>query len=286
MKTRAWITAAMLTGALFLGMPAEASDSGAAAAGSGRVETAAGVGYGPSGESGAGEGAGFAETAVDNVSAAVPGLAEEAKALKEAGAFLDSRNLGNHMKYVAYPFIDVVKDHPGLYSPIGQLQVKKDGITMTADVVNFTVPKRDGQQMLDGLFTVDKEGNPSAEGTLKILLFNQALGKAPAFLNERILEGIAMARKRMGEPIPYSIMHVDFRSVEPLHRMNGDRTVYTTGSRILLYADGWIFPMYIKAYLYKEGDDYRTLGIFASDSVKTEAIEGGNQLIHQLTGAK
>lgn len=265
MKTRAWMTAAVLTGALFLGMPAEASESG--------------TGYGSAEKLGAG-------TAVDSVSAAVPGLAGEAKAFKDTGAFLSNRSLGNHMKYVEYPIKDLVKGDPDLHSPIGQLQVKKDGITMTADVVNFTVPKGDGQQMLDGLFTVDKEGNPSAEGALKILLFNQALGKAPAFLNEKILEGIAMMRKQTGEPIPYSIMHIDFRSVEPLQRMKGDRTVYTTGSRVLLYVDGWIFPMYMKAYLYKEGDDYRAIGIFASDSVKTEAIEGGNQLIHQLTGAK
>lgn len=263
MKTRIWMTAAVAIGALTFSMPAAAADDHAVAA-----------------AAGAGEGAGIADTVASQE------LIKETKVLQEAGAFLGPMNVGNHMKYVEYPLGDMLKNYPGLHSPIGQLQVKRDGITMTADVVNFTVPKDMGNGSLSGLFTLDKEGKPSAEGTLKVLLFNQFLEKAPAFFNEKILEGVSLARKQTGEPIPYSIMHVDFRSVEPLHRMKGDRIVYTTGSRVLLYVDGWIFPMYMKAYLYKEGNDYRAIGLFAADSVKTEAIEGGNELIHKLTGVK
>lgn len=224
------------------------------------------------------------ESGAVSVSGAVSAhVAGDAGQIASLGAFLDKMDLGNHRKYVPYPMGDLEKEHPGLKSPVGQLQFTKNGITMTADVLNGSLPKT-GQagQMLSGLFDTDKKGNPSAEGAFKVMLFNQMLEKAPTVINEKILSIIADARKQTGEPIPFSIAHVDFRSVEPLHRVKTEKTVYTTGTRVLIYFDGWVFPMYLKAYVWQDGDNYRFVGITAVDSQKDAALEAGGALMEKI----
>ncbi len=297
---KAWIAALALTGALTMGMTAMAESSGEAPtkpamsqvfvkrSGSGEGYMGPDVGYSgghktveyageaPGNPSGAGEGAGYAAAAAGVVPA-------DADKIAAVGGFLDPMDLGNQMKYVPYPMGDLAKEYPNLKSPVGQLQVKKHGITMTADVINGAFPKSgDMGQLLSGLFDKDKEGNPSAEGTFKVMLFNQMLEKAPTVVNQKILESIAQIRKQTGEPVPFSIAHVEFRSVESLHLVKTERMVYTTGTRVLAYFDGWVFPMYVKAFVWQDGDNYRFVGIFAGDSQKDAALEAGGAMMEKI----
>lgn len=270
---KTWIAALALTGALVTGVNVWAEDAQTAMD---KVPERSVIIVNRGAGAGSGTGTGY------GVVAEAAAKAPEASQLASVGAFLDQMDLGNHMSYVPYPMGDLAKEHPDLKSPIGQLQVRKNGITMTADVLNFQKSTADMKGIMSGLFVKGKDGQVSAEGAFKTMLFNQMLEKAPTVINEKILEGIADVRKRTGEPIPFSIAHVEFRSVEPLHLVKTDQMVYTTGTRVLAYFDGWIIPMYLKAYVWQEGDNYRFVGIFASDSQKEAALDAGGEMMERI----
>lgn len=275
MRKSIWALA--LTGALMMGMPAFAEDAGAASGAGVGMEDAASAA-----QAGSGMGIGYAAS-VTGIGPSGVMASAKAHEIGDVGAFLDAMDLGNHIRYVPYPLGEKDKENPQAKSPVGQLQVKRDGLLMTADVVNGSMPKdSDGGKLLEGLFDRDKEGNPAAEGTFKVMLFNQMLEKAPAVVNQKLLDLVGEARKRTGEPIPFSIAHIEFRGVEALHLVKTDRMVYTTGARVFVYFDGWVIPLYVKGYVWKHEDTYRFVGVWSTDSQKEAALEGAGALMEQV----
>ena len=164
----------------------------------------------------------------------------------------------------------------------GQLRIDKDGILQTADVIDLAGENPDLDAVTEGMF--GPGSTVTAEGVQKIALFNTILGRAGAMLNEAILNGIADVRKQSGEPLPYSILHTELRSVEALHLMEGTGggLVYTTGARVLVYADGWVLPGYVRAYLWKVGTSWRAILLWANDSQKDAAQAAGDRLVRRL----
>lgn len=225
---------------------------------------------------------------------AVSVLSEDLDAAAPAGVignipmgFLPAMDLGGHMSYHPMDFSEIAPETAGAPVMWGQLRIERDGILETADVVNLTFASPEMDQALRGLFP--EGGLPlPAEGVQKMALFNRMLGNAGAILNEAILEGIASARRETGEPMPYSILHTELRSTEPLHCMDGmdGALVYTAGSRVLFYVDGWIFPQYVKAYLWKDGGAYRLIAVCANDSQKDSVREAADRLVKAACGGK
>lgn len=201
--------------------------------------------------------------------------------------FLPAMDLGGHMSYHPLDLSSVAPETADVPMMWGQLRIERDGILETADVWNLTFISPEMDEALRGLFPAGGLPLP-AEGVQKMALFNRMLGNAGAMINEAILEGIASARRETGEPMPYSILHTELRSTEPLHLMDGTdgALVYTTGSRVLLYVDGWVFPQYVKAYLWKDGDAYRLLAVSANDSQKDSVREAADRLAKAAVGAE
>ncbi len=196
--------------------------------------------------------------------------------------FLEAADLGDGMSYHPLDLSSFMPEAAGAPVMIGQLRTERDGITQTADVLNLEGRSPEMDALFAGLFGADGK-TVTPEGVQKIAAFNHMLGNAGAMLNQAILESIAETRRETGEPMPYSILHTELRSVEALHLMRdtGDALVYTTGGRVLLYMDGWVFPQYVRAYLWKSADGYRLIAVSANDSQKDAAQEAGDRLVRR-----
>lgn len=197
----------------------------------------------------------------------------------EAGAFLVNKDFGGGLRYAAYP-LEAAGIEEDVCSPLGQIRLDEGGLVFTADVVNFSIPEAGAPTELQTLF--GENGRADLWGKLYLATANEILANAQTLVNQKILDTVEAYRKKTGDPIPYSIAHVDFRSVEPIQRMDYERTVYTASTRVLMTFDGWQLPMYVKAYLYKEGDAYRVIGLMTSDSQKGAAMEGGEAIVSDL----
>lgn len=255
MRTKAWMTALLLAGAAAWSVPALAAEPAPAAQ-------------------------------------AAEAAAEELTALEKAGGveglpmgFLPAMELGDGASY--YP-MDIRGIDPSLTAVpcLGQLRITGDGITQTADVLNLETRDSQLDVLLAGLFGGEDGRTVTAEGVQKIAAFNHMLGNAGAMMNQSILEGIAQLRRETGEPMPYSILHTELRSVEALHLMAGTDSVpaYTTGSRVLVYVDGWLFPTYVKGYLWKADGSYRAVFLWCNDSQKDTVREAGDRLVLAAVG--
>lgn len=292
MTQRKWIIAAVLAACLSCGGMAGAAEPDGAALGLGMSQkgTAAmetdGVGAGtaaavePSGSAGTGFGPSPKGTAVTDAADVLAG------SLSRMGGFLTDQDLGGGMSYHSLtPAWPDGEEHPAGPMPFGQIQIRRDGILMTADVVNLSIPQNEGAPVAE-IFETQGNGEVFPKGRAQIALFNAMLANAGPVINGKILDIIAQVRREMKDPIPYSFAHVELRSIEPLHAMKGTRLVYTAGTRVLLYVDGWIVPVYLKSYLYEEGQSYRLITVIANDSVKDAARAAGEALITELTGAE
>lgn len=183
MRTKAWMTALLLAGAAAWSVPALAAEPAPAAQ-------------------------------------AAEAAAEELTALEKAGGveglpmgFLSAMELGDGVSY--HP-MDIRGIDPLLTAApcLGQLRITGDGITRTADVLNLETRDSQLDVLLAGLFGGEDGRTVTAEGVQKIASFNHMLGNAGAMMNQSILEAIAQLRRETGEPMPYSILHTELRSVE------------------------------------------------------------------------
>lgn len=195
--------------------------------------------------------------------------------------FLGAMDLSGGISYHPMPWGGT--EASGAPMPLGQLRVERDGLVQTADVLNLHIVSPEWDEMMEGLFQAD--GTVTAEGRQKILNVNHNLSNAGAMVSELVLQGIAWERERLEEPVPYSLFFVDLRGVEAFRRMDRQLPmVYTTGSRALVYVDGWILPQYVKAYLWKSGPAYHVVVLRTSDSEKEAAREAGDLLVRAALG--
>lgn len=202
-----------------------------------------------------------------------------AEAGMEAGAeFLPVLDLGEGVTYTPAERTSIVPDAVDFPMLSGQLRIERGGIVQTADVITLESLSAEMGSMFDGLFP--EAGPVSPEGLRKITNFNRNLGNAQAMVNQLLVHTVARMRAETGEPMPYSLLYMEMRNVEAMHRLaEVNPLVYTTGGRILFYADGWIFPQYVKAYLWKAGPSYRVVILWTSDSQKEAVQEAGLRLV-------
>lgn len=264
------ITAAVLSGALLAGGAAFAAD--ADIIGGADAETAIVIEEKPDGATTCPEG-GEAPTVIEGAAAQsadlIGGVLGDEK-------FLEEMKISSAVRYVP---ARLPKEKRAL--PVGQLQIKKNGTESAVYVMNCVISKKETKADIAPLFAA---GSSSEKGLI-LLVANGVATQAEGMLNEKILAGIEALRKEWKEPIPYDIMRVELRDIEMLHEME-DRRAYTAGVRFFAYADGWVIPMYAKAYLYPDGKDYRVVGLLANDSERKEAREAGDLLIAKLAPKK
>lgn len=231
-----------------------------------------------------------AETEPSSPVGAVSVLSDDLGAAASAGVIgendfrpLPAMKLSGTMDYVPFQLTDEKgKEIP---IPFGQLRICEGGILETAGVVCVTLPEnQETSAALSGLF--GGKSGPSAEGMMKIGVFNMMLEKAEPMMNAFLLEQIGKLRETSGEPVPYSIAHIELRSTEALRAIQTEPLIYTTGTRALIYADGWIIPVYLKAYLFKEDGAYRAALLFTNDSEKDAAQRAGDLLMKRLAAEK
>lgn len=269
MKLKAILTAAALSGALLAGSAVFAADADIIGGADG--PTAIFVKEKPDGATTCPEG-----NEAPTTFAPIAENADLIGAVLGNEKFLEEMKLSSAARYVPFRLTESKRD-----LPMGQLQIKKNGTTSVVYVLNCVLSEKETKEHIAPLFA---EGSSSERGLL-LLVVNAAATQAEGMLNEKILEGIEALRKEWKDPIPYNVARVELRDIEPLHETE-ERRAYTAGVRFFAYADGWVVPMYVKAYLYPDGKDYRVVGLLANDSERKEAKEAGDLLIAKLAPKK
>ena len=162
--------------------------------------------------------------------------------------------------------------------PVGQIYVSQKDVDMTAYVLTFASDAPEVADALDGVFTLDENGQVGKECVEALRVFNEKLVALPVAANMGILKAVEGIRAATGEDIPYSMFYTDFRAVESLHLLRAPVRIATTGVRLYLYADGWVLPMYVKAYVWPEDGGYRFLLTEMADAEKDALTDASDRL--------
>ena len=189
-------------------------------------------------------------------------------------AFLDDISFSKNVNFAAFHRPDT-----GELAPVGQLQMKKGGRDMVAEVL--TVSSRDKRldPYLAKIFESDKNGNVTENVVKALADFNQKLSAMPLATNAGILKAVGELREMTGQEIPFSIAYTDFRTVESLHLLRTPERIATTGVRLFAYVDGWVFPVYVKGYVWKPNqEEYRFLFALMADNEKEELKQAADNL--------
>lgn len=168
--------------------------------------------------------------------------------------------------------------------PVGQIHLRQKDIDMTANVISFASDAPEIDEALAGVFASDENGNVGKECVDALKVFNEKLTGLPLAANLGILKAVEGIRAATGKDIPYSIFYTDFRAVESLHLLRAPTRIATTGVRLYLYADGWVIPMYVKAYVWQEDEGYRFLLTFSADNEKDPLIKASDALAIAAAG--
>ncbi len=162
--------------------------------------------------------------------------------------------------------------------PVGQICLTKKDVDMTAHVFSFVTHAPEVADALDGVFASDENGNVGKECVEALKVFNEKLIGLPIAANMGILKAVEGLRAATGEDIPYSLFYTDFRAVESLHLLRAPVRIATTGVRLYLYMDGWVLPMYVKAYVWQEDGGYRFLLTEMADAEKDALLKASDAL--------
>ncbi len=162
--------------------------------------------------------------------------------------------------------------------PMGQIYVSQKNVDMTAHVFSFASDAPEVAEVLAGVFASDENGNVGKECLDALKAFNDNLAGLPVAANMGILKAVEGIRAATGEDIPYSLFYTDFRAVESLHLLRAPVRIATTGVRLYLYVDGWVLPMYVKAYVWQEGGGYRFLLTEMADAEKDALMKTSDAL--------
>lgn len=145
---------------------------------------------------------------------------------------------------------------------LGQLRVTGKDVTASAFIYNEALqsPKTaasDEEDVLAELFNGSKEGKENID------LYNEFVPAFSYMINEEVQESIARKNKKDKTAIPEDVFHFslnDFKKLQPFGKDG-----YSTSGRIVATVDGWVIPLYAKAYILKHGDTYRLLAGVTSD---------------------
>lgn len=105
---------------------------------------------------------------------------------------------------------------------------------------------------------------------------NKAFFDETAPLHKAVVASFSSWAERMA-PGAGATLDVSLSRMEPLRRVEGENYVlYTAGTGITLSSGGLILPLYGRAYMYKDGGDYRFVMLVAGDDSRrplTYALE-------------
>ncbi len=160
----------------------------------------------------------------------------------------------------------------------GQIFLTEKDVDMMAYVASFASHAPEVKKALAGVFASDENGNVGKECVEALKDFNENLASYPLAFNMSILKAVEGLRAATGEDIPYSLFYADFRSMESIHLLRAPVRIATTGARLYLYADGWVIPMYVKAYVWQEDGGYRFLLTEMDDAEKDPLLKASDAL--------
>lgn len=163
--------------------------------------------------------------------------------------------------------------------PFGELIVKKD-VTAMAFVINFIIPGNQVPVEMKALFENDGAGQP-AETAKEVMASanNMVLYNAEAMINGALRSVIELENKYKIEKLPLDFATVQIKDIEPVQRKG--KNVCTFGGRFLGQVDGFIMPLYFRAYIIKKGENCRILGVVTSDAEREMMKNGADRLAEE-----
>lgn len=162
--------------------------------------------------------------------------------------------------------------------PFGELIVKKD-VTAMAFVINFIIPGNQVPAEMKALFENDGAGQPAETAKKVMASANMVLYSAEAMMNDAFRSGIAFENKYKIEKLPLDFATVQIKDIEPVQRK--EKNVCTFGGRFLGQVDGFIMPLYFRAYIIKKGENCRILGVVTSDAEREMMKNGADKLAEE-----
>ena len=159
--------------------------------------------------------------------------------------------------------------------PFGELIVKKD-VTALAFVINFIIPGNQVPAEMKALFENDGAGQPAETAKKVMASANMTLYSAEAMMNGVFRSGIELENKYKIEKLPLDFATVQIKDIEPVQRK--EKNVCTFGGRFLGQVDGFIMPLYFRAYIIKKGENCRILGVVTSDAEREMMKNGADKL--------
>ena len=162
--------------------------------------------------------------------------------------------------------------------PFGELIVKKD-VTAMAFVINFIIPGNQVPVEMKALFENDGAGQPAETAKKVMASANMVLYSAEAMMNDAFRSGIAFENKYKIEKLPLDFATVQIKDIEPVQRK--EKNVCTFGGRFLGQVDGFIMPLYFRAYIIKKGENCRILGVVTSDAEREMMKNGADRLAEE-----
>lgn len=162
--------------------------------------------------------------------------------------------------------------------PFGELIVKKD-VTAMAFVINFIIPGNQVPAEMKALFENDGAGQPAETAKKVMASANMVLYSAEAMMNGAFQSGIALENKNKKEKLPLDFATVQIKDIEPVQWK--EKNVCTFGGRFLGQVDGFIMPLYFRAYIIKKGENCRILGVVTSDAEREMMKNGADRLAEE-----
>lgn len=162
--------------------------------------------------------------------------------------------------------------------PFGELIVKKD-VTAMAFVINFIIPGNRVPAEMKALFENDGAGRPAETAKKVMASANMTLYSAETIMNGGFRSGIALENKYKKEKLPLDFATVQIKDIEPVQR--NEKNVCTFGGRFLGQVDGFLVPLYFRAYIIKKGENCRILGVVTSDAEREMMKNGADRLAEE-----
>ena len=125
------------------------------------------------------------------------------------------------------------------------------------------------------------EGFTPAAGQ-RMLHFNIGLMEAETMLNNIFLQTAKGTREATGEPIPYDLMGVSMMHVEQLHKVLSHPKTYGFALSPYLVVDGWAIPLYMRGFLAKTGEGYRSLLFLGFQSQKDALDQASYEILRSM----
>lgn len=139
--------------------------------------------------------------------------------------------------------------------------MRREGIFLSAYLFSGTIP--DDEKALAAPYFQYNLGPAELAG---LAALNAAFFNKDAALHKALEDMVSRWADQMAGGTEGARLVVALDEMEPVRRA-GDASaiLYTAGTRVTLSSEGLILPLYGRAYLYRDGGDYRVLMLITSD---------------------